>query len=394
MILHFNPGHETAVLNGSPYYMAPSNVVAMQHELAFLPAWYGNSNDVILIPEPDSTEYYSFLYKNFPSLPQAVSPNQLPDYPHAKICLWGISPQAIHFFEELNTEYAIDLQIPEWKEEYRYMNSREAAKDCLTQLIDSIESISEKLIPELFTDLGAIENEVKASPTRLLAKAPYSSSGRGLLWLPISGLTRTERQILQGILNKQGTVSIERVIDKQVDFAMEFLVDGEGKITFEGYSLFHTNKKGAYISNYLGTQQSIEQHLSSKISIDLLEEIKEKLLLMLANKYASVYKGCIGVDMMIYTENDEYKLHPCVEINMRYNMGYLCVKLFENYISPASHGKFHIDFSPREGEIYHQHLTMEERHPLQIINNKISKGYLPLCPVEQNSRYRAYIIME
>ena len=392
-IRYFNPGHETAVNNASPYYTPPANIAAMQEELSFLPAWYADREDKVLVDRKDEV-YYSYLTEKFSTLAQPVSQNELKLYRDANVSLWGVSPQAIRYFEELNKELEINLDIPQWSEEYKYLNSRLAARDCLSELINSIPLLSQAVIPQFYTNLDNINRAVNASAYQLLAKAPYSSSGRGLLWLPTTGLTRTENQILHGILKKQGSVSIERVLDKQMDFAMEFMADGKGNIAFAGYSLFYTNAKGGYEANYIGSQESIIEQLSEKISLDLLDSVKGKLINILSKKLATLYNGCIGVDMLIYLEDNEYKLHPCVEINMRYNMGFLTCRLYENYIATQSCGKFYIDFNPKAEEMYNNHLLMEENHPIRIENGKITSGYLSLCPINRSNRYRAYVLVE
>lgn len=392
-IKYFNPGHETAVNNASPYYTPPANIAAMQEELSFLPAWYADREDKVLVDSKNEV-YYSYLTEKFSTLAQPVSQNELTLYRDANVSLWGVSPQAIRYFEELNKELEINLDIPEWSEEYKYLNSRLAARDCLSELINSIPLLSQAIIPQFYTNLDDINRAVNTSAYQLLAKAPYSSSGRGLLWLPATGLTRTENQILHGILKKQGSVSIERVLDKQMDFAMEFMADGKGNIAFAGYSLFYTNAKGGYEANYIGSQESIIEQLSEKISLDLLDSVKGKLINILSEKLTTLYNGCIGVDMLIYLEDNEYKLHPCVEINMRYNMGFLTCRLYENYIATQSCGKFYIDFNPKAEEMYNNHLLMEEKHPIRIENGKITSGYLSLCPINRSNRYRAYVLVE
>lgn len=392
-IHYFNPGHETAVNNASPYYTPPANIAAMQEELSFLPAWYADQGDKVLVDSKDEV-YYSYLTEKFSTLAQPVSQNELKLYRDANVSLWGVSPQAIRYFEELNKELEINLDIPQWSEEYKYLNSRLAARDCLSELINSIPLLSQAVIPQFYTNLDNINRAVNASAYQLLAKAPYSSSGRGLLWLPATGLTRTENQILHGILKKQGSVSIERVLDKQMDFAMEFMADGKGNIAFAGYSLFYTNAKGGYEANYIGSQESIIEQLSEKISLDLLDSVKGKLINILSEKLTTLYNGCIGVDMLIYLEDNEYKLHPCVEINMRYNMGFLSCRLYENYIATQSCGKFYIDFNPKAEEMYNNHLLMEEKYPIRIENGKIISGYLSLCPINRSNRYRAYVLVE
>ncbi len=396
MILYFNPGHETAVKNASPYYTAPANVVAMQKELSFLPAWYGERGDVVLVDSENfDSEYYKQIRSLFSYLPSPLCEEELHDCRTAEISLWGISPQAIYYFNELCHKYDCNLKTPKWDDRYTALNSRITARECLISLKAEVAAIADDIVPSFYTDMEQIEEAVNQSTCRLLSKAPYSSSGRGLLWLPESGLTRTERQILHGILKKQGCVSVEKALNKDIDFAMEFVSDGAGTVSFAGYSLFYTNIKGGYDSNYIGAQESIVRLLTNKISPELLSEIKEKLRDVLQTKFANIYKGCIGVDMMVYKDEDVYKIHPCVEINMRYNMGYLSLRLSEKYISQTSEGRFAIRFSAKNDEIYSQHSEMQQQHPLSFDQEgKIEKGYLPLCAIGKTSTYWAYILVE
>lgn len=393
MIYYFNPGHETAVKNGSPYYMAPANVAAMRYELSFLPAWYAHDEDVVLVENAVADDFYNTLSEKLKLGAKAVTKDQLVEYKGMEVSLWGISPQGICYFEEIDRRDSLSLTIPKWDDRFVYLNSRESARDILEILINNNSDLSGELLPQFFSSLDAIEDHVSQYPVQLLAKAPYSSSGRGLLWLPVGELTRTERQILHGMLKKQDTVSVERALNKQVDFAMEFYSDGSGDIRFVGYSLFETNKKGAYLGNILYSQSDIEARLGEMIPIYLLGKTKDDLLAILSRKYG-FYKGYIGVDMMIYRDEDSYGLHPCVEVNMRANMGVVAINIQQRYVSPLSKGKFYIDFSAKEGEIYTNHLKMKDQLSPQFEDNKLKQGYMSLCPVHPQSHYRAYIVIE
>lgn len=393
MIHFFNPGHETAVCNASPYYMAPGNVTALQHELAYLPAWYAGENDLVLVSGSCDKDYYGFLARYFPALPRAITEEELPDFHSHEVCPWGISPQVIHYFKTLNKKYNINLLLPQWHSDYTYLNSRQSARDCLSAVQKQMPEVEHSLIPEFCQSLDEIEQMIKEPTNRFLAKAPYSSSGRGLLWLPSGLLPQSERQILRGILKKQGKVSIEKALDKQVDFAMEFMCDGLGGIVFEGYSLFSTNDKGAYKGNDLRGQPSIEKILASKIGLPVLEKLKGCLKSELSLRYARHYKGCLGVDMMIYNENGKYKLHPCVEINMRYNMGYLSLNFIQNFLAERSVGYYRTDYAATSKTQYDLHCQMAEKYPPHFKNGKIVSGYLPLCRITENNRYRAYVLI-
>jgi len=395
LLHYFNPGHETAVLNASPYYTPAANQVKMQQDLAFLPAWYtGSSNDFVWIEDDLTTDFINST-ESLSCLAKAVGLNDIPDKKHllsgVEVSPWGISPQIVKFFENIGNKYELNLQLPQWKNEYTGLCSRKTSKKGLEFIIENQPEISGSIIPRFFTTIEEVENAVESNQVKLLVKAPYSSSGRGLLWLPPGKLHRSEKQIISGILKKQSFISIEKVLNKQIDFAMLFYSDGSGNIDFTGLSLFETGQKGTYDKNIITSQENIQNKLQSFIDVSFLENTKHLLTLFLSHVFAPVYCGCIGVDMMIYTENNCFRLHPCVEINMRKTMGLLAFRMHQHFVSEDVTGYFKIDFSNKPGEILQKHNEMEKLFPAKFSNEKIQSGYLSLCPVKEDSKYWAYV---
>lgn len=397
MIRYFNPGHETAVLNGSKFYMAPANVVNMQRDLAYLPAYYSSNDDFILVHESPSSDFTSFTSNELGVCNQCFTKENIISIANRlvglEVDLWGISPQALYTFETLSKEYSLNLSLPKWDEIYKELSNRYTSYSCLQYLIDNSFDYSKSTLPLFFYNLDDIEKYLeKNDQTRYLVKAPFSSSGRGLLWLPLDGLTRTERQIIHGHLKKQGCVSLERVLDKKIDFAMEFLCK-DSQITYQGLSLFQTNSKGAYLSNYIGAQNNIEKKLCEYINKEVLQRTKSLIIDFLTMSVAGIYDGYIGVDMMIYEENGNYKIQPCVEMNVRCNMGILAKSISDRIINENSGGNFFIDFNPRENVIFEEDKLMTQKYPLVIKNKKIESGYFSLCPITEKTKYRAYLLI-
>lgn len=394
-MLHiFNPGHEYALLNESVHYTPRANMLTMQQELAYLSAWYASPDDYVLINESLSSDFKLFIENNLPQMAEGIVQSNIgakhKELEGEEVELWGISAQGVHLCEILNRNYELSLVPPIFKSEFVALSGRQTAQKCLTKLVERCPAISKDLIPVFYSKLEGVASAVENSSSRLLAKAPFSSAGKGLLWLPALSLTRTENQILNGILKKQGSVSVENALNKQLDFAMEFKIDASGT-HFLAYSLFKTNPKGAYQCNYLASQQRIESKIGEYIELSLLSNIKSHLINILQEEFASVYtKGYIGVDMLVYEENGAFFLHPCVEINMRNNMGIVSMNLSERFLHPDSEGYFYIDFSAK-GEIYEQHLEDLTFNPANFVDKKLRSGYLPLCPVTETSKYRAYM---
>ena len=107
------------------------------------------------------------------------------------------------------------------------------------------------------------------------------------------------------------------------------------------------------------------------------------------------YKGYIGVDMIICRMQDNSNaLHPCVEINMRMNMGVVSTILANRFLSPHSRATFSIEYYPKSEELHNFHSQMNKEHPLIITNKKIESGFMPLTPTGKSNNYVAYILAE
>lgn len=385
MIHYFNPGHETAVLNNSRYYRPAANQLKMQADLAYLPAWYARPADYVWVDKPLGEDFLR-LTQALPHLAQAITTAEVSAIAgQEEVELWGISPQAIH---------QLNLSPTLWKDEYRELTSRAPARRCLSRLIDNIPEIDKKILPVCHSQIASIEESLRQSTGKQLLKSPYSSSGRGLVWLPPGELARSEKQIIAGMLKKQSCVSTEPALDKALDFSFHFRIEQDRTVSFLGYSLFNTNSKGAYLYSLLDSQQHFEEKLHSYIPPGLLSQITPYIIAFIGEEYAPYYTGNIGVDMLIYQDEGQYRLHPCVEINMRKSMGYLSLRLYTRFVHPQSRGAFYIDYYKDSNKLLEKHNTLMRSHPLVIENGRICSGYMPLCSVEADSNYWAYLLIK
>jgi hypothetical protein len=152
---------------------------------------------------------------------------------------------------------------------------------------------------------------------------------------------------------RQGTVIVEKKCHKVLDFAMEYYATPEGKVRYEGLSLF-TTKKGAYTGNLLLPEEEKEERLAQYFSPILLEEIKEKTERFLSDKIQRAYVGPLGVDMMVCRDDSapsgqDIRLNPCIEINMRRTMGHVALALSRK----GQRGTMSIDY---DGKNYRFHI--------------------------------------
>jgi hypothetical protein len=395
----FNPGHETAVFHGSVNYTPPTNVQRMIKELAYLPLWYAEPEDFLFTEEKNSPRFYSLLPKDLKPLPNILSREDIKNKKHILPLLeaspWGLSPQSCHFFEKIQKETNLHISIPTWKNEYKQLTSRETAVKCLEIIREILpKTISLPVSAKICKNIKDIEKYLQLQNAPFILKTPFSSSGRGLHWIYERKLTSKDRTWIEGAIKKQGCISIETALDKQQDFAMEFYSNGKGDITYKGLSVFGAGKRGAYSGNVLGSQNYLESYFLENFG-NIFQEIKDAVQKALQQIYGSIYTGYLGVDMLVYRDkqNGNLAIHPCIEINMRYTMGMVALRISERFLSPHARGDMHITYENKTGEAYKHHCFMKKAYPLEIVNGKIKEGYLSLCPVTKETQYRAYILV-
>lgn len=144
----------------------------------------------------------------------------------------------------------------------------------------------------------------------------------------------------------------EPIYDKVVDFAMEFYAEKQNGVRFAGYSLFETDTHGNYKLNLLLSNTEIENRLAAYVSREILHEVRSCLLSALQRLLKDDYEGYLGVDMMICRLTEEFVVHPCVEINLRMNMGVVSRLFFDRYVSPSSSGQYVVEHYAAEGKLW------------------------------------------
>jgi hypothetical protein len=364
----------------------------MRRELALLPLWYAAPEDYVLTEEDTTLRFLPDLPGDFPPLATPVTRKSLTEQaetlPQMEASPWGLSPQSIRMFNEIRQAGA-PVQAPVWKEAYSRLTGRVTAAGCLEKIKQSLPGLSFPDTPRFCTTLTEVEQYMASFPPPFVLKTPFSSSGRGLLWVQGRKLTDKEKARISGAVARQGSVSIECGLDKEKDFAMEFFINPQGHVAYKGLSLFETAEGGAYNGNRLERQESLGKQLTGLAGSPPYPAIRTAVTNALQETYAGVYSGYLGVDMMIYkTPNGGSAVHPCVEINMRYTMGMVAVRLFERFIDAGSAGRFQITCSPTA---FDDHCAMQEACPRRWKGGKLVKGYLPLCPVQTDSRFRAFV---
>ncbi len=315
----FNPEHDIALAANLSNFTAPHAGRQLRNDLGFLPALWAEENDAVLV---DSATGAERAYKRLRG---------------------RLGREACQFVEQDDLKHLTLKGVEPWGWDLalRAMLVRKGVSEQVLPSEGEIAQIrlwshrrtSASLLPLLQQEgtvgkahecdtVEAVE-QLMAQYGRVVLKAPWSSSGRGV---------RFDGNVawVQHVLEHQGSVMVEPFYDKVKDFGMEFMATAEG-ISYEGLSLFHT-KNGAYTGNVLATEEAKRKLISRYVSLELLDAVRDRIV---GSTCLKDYRGPFGVDMMLVHEpcvagvqkGGPLLLHPCVEINLRRTMGHVALVL-------------------------------------------------------------------
>ena len=323
MKLHiFNPDHDLALAANQKIFTAPHAGRLLRGDLSFIPSLWADDGDLVLVDDIDSAcdkmrhlcgyenhERVEFVTKL--QLQKIFADTMLVDSIHP----WGWN---LSLKEELRRIGCPDIMLPtdETMQNIRALSSRQWAATHLQNGVKYVTSLHE---------LQLLAQDMR----RVVVKAPWSSSGRGVRYLTAQTLQAPGfSRWAEHIMEKQGGVTVEPYYNKVKDFGMEFeAVDGQ--IVYRGLSLFQV-MKNAYVGNVLASEEEKEEMLRGVVSHEQLVAVSEHVKKVMQPALRGVYNGPFGVDMMVCAKQPGSKdvfVNPCIELNLRRTMGHVALAL-------------------------------------------------------------------
>lgn len=382
----FNPENDMALANFTPYYKAPSEIIRMANDLSMLPAWYAPEGSAIKV---DSLSRVSLWIEQCPAsdfLPDVIWSAEWENMPYKP---WGWSPSLLYTLRKagVNDSFLLsDMQMGQ----IRVLSGRQ----CCVKILESFSRMDGLCGKAMTCNSMTQVKKYITSLERCVLKAPWSGSGRGIMYVSSKEWNDSAEGWVSRVLRVQGEIMVEPLYNKVCDFAMEFYADGNGSVSFVGYSLFDTDAHGNYKGNFLLSDGQIKKILSQYIPDEVFDNVCRTMEGSLASLLNKDYCGFLGVDMMICLEDGRYLLHPCVEINLRMNMGVVSHTIFNRYVHCLSHGKYIVKYYSEDGEAWDAFCQMKATYKLHLCDGKLAEGYMPLTPVEQDTHYHAFLLLD
>lgn len=349
----FNPDTDYALATSAKVYTPPSRVESLCRSMCLLPSIYAAPGDLILSIYPQPATYNHTLAQlandrglRVITLADIGSYNDMLANGFYTLSPWGWNPSLHRILSNAGVSSdnlpGID-EITRLKELSHRRYTIEANKLLHEAGIGADE------IPKEIDDIKSAL-EFQQSHPDCIFKAPWSSSGRGILHC----YELEHRHIepwLRGIIKHQGSVMAETFFKKKFDFASEWYFDRD-EVRFIGWSLFKASLRGKFHYNVLKTQEEIVGQLRPHLNINL-EELVSVQKRMLNIIFSGKYRGYAGIDMMCGIDGT---IRPCVEINLRTTMGITVIKILEQAKEDVSLQRL-IKIRFGDGELMLQRLT-------------------------------------
>lgn len=335
----FNPTNEMAIANGTTSWQPNQYLTQFEKDLSLITAFLALPTDVALVHQLPTNEHIRLLAEKGIFLPTLLPFNIQACVEHYDLQNigwlkpWGWSPLMISKLKPLFLQCSEEFQNSpalKWDHQKRNLYSRITSRQVLESLLmthNLHQAISSDILPQKCENADEIVFWHSIFKKSVL-KAPWSSSGRGIQPVNTGDIHVSILNWSRGIIKDQGYLMIEPWYHKLIDFSFQFDFKND-EPEFKGISFFQTDEQGRYLGNLLHPNFNVISEKEVVFVQSNVDQYVSALKYQLKRVFSGNYVGHLGVDAMVVLENNEIKIHPCVEINLRFNMGIVAIKLAE-----------------------------------------------------------------
>lgn len=369
----FFPENDLALATDVANYTPPEAAVRLRRAGDVLPLWYASPGDCFCCSGVND-RWLSSMQERFridvDVFPYDFSGKFMP-------APWGWSKASRGYFRQLGFPEVL-LPGDTSLEAIRNLSHRRTASGLIEKLSERISFPIASPAVELRTQED-IEGFV-ALVGDAVFKAPWSSSGRGLVRVDHPTLARYIRQLC-GTVRRQGSVMAERYhAVKLCDFAMLFNMAGD-ECSAAGFSLFSTTGMGVYTGNMLMPDGSILNRLGEHYSRENLLILQDAIGGVLRDVIGEAYSGPLGVDMMLVEEDGDV-MPVIAELNLRMTMGHVARRFCDRYVAGGASGIYSV--LPANSA----HTSSSE---FSTFNGRLVSGTIDLVPPNPHFIFRAEV---
>ncbi|QZT37734.1 hypothetical protein K5X82_02280 [Halosquirtibacter xylanolyticus] len=402
MIYIFSATNELEIANGLHSYTPAKHLRDFERDLSFLPYYFGEEGDILLMEQKPSDKFIESLkVLHLPNIrihsmqetQQMLASKTINS--KQKLAPWGWSPRMHHKLDSLKRHISLHPFEQKWETSYKEVYSRVFARDILKTLLSNSTQkkiyIDKNDIPMVITKRDEVHQHFQQHGN-IVVKTPLSSSGRGMIFLHDDKIHDTYNQWIDGALKTHGYLMVEKKVNKLYDLSLHFEVKNN-QIDYLGQASFFTLENGQYEGNNLQPfPEEMEDQQKEFVQNHIKQCVEDLLSAFYIHNLTNIYQGIIGVDLLLLKDaKGNMRLQPCLEMNMRYNMGTVTLALRKRLPNNVN-GFWKVERLGRQDPMEFDRI-MKQKYPLEIDNEgKIRKGYKALIEPTPSTLFACYMI--
>ena len=183
----------------------------------------------------------------------------------------------------------------------------------------------------------------------------------------------------------------DTLLNKIQDVSFQFMIK-ENNVEYIGHNFFYTDTSGQFAGCDIGGPVNHSRLFNDreKINTAIFQAanlIKQGIELLKLDKQ---YEGPAGIDGIFFKDDEGLlKLQPCLEINLRYNMGAANIFL-KKRIHPEAKGIWKTGVF-KNNEWMNFCLERTRKNPPRFTNRKLHHGFLPFTDPNGNKLFGAWL---
>ncbi len=345
LVWTMNASAESQVARDAPGYTPPRQIQELEEDLGGQLLFLAAREDVVLLPQAPSLAWLRSLRDANVPLPETISSlSELEGRKLAGLSPWGQSPDMARLQERL-APACVGTPPAAWGRGWREAYGKDLSVELRRRLPPE-----DWLAPpwgQVCRDLAELA-ACRTGAEEVFVKARFKSSGRDALrLLPGQVLTEGQQRWLERLFREQGAVIVEPWCRRRLDLSFHY--DLGERAAFQGICRFFTSEDGRFLGATVGPwQEGIDPDLRRflhgegkdprrmrRIAEELGKLLEEVLL-------PRGVRGPVGVDAFVYEAPDGLRLQPLLEINPRWTMGRLALRLGSR-VHPGSHARLELE---------------------------------------------------
>lgn len=372
---YFYPENDLALASGIRRYTAPRGAVDLRVAGECLAMWTGAAGDQFL-SQGVNRQWFDTISEAFDLsvTPFGGDVKDLQPRP------WGWSLPVVERFKELGFAPEL-LPTDEQLERMRQLSHRRTAialsKALSLRLGDSVVAADGVEA----TDIDHVLEVIKAHG-RVIAKLPWSSSGRGVFEATALSDGDMQRR-LAGTISRQGSVIVEPLYADIVDFALLYEMRA-GVAVFVGYSFFTHDDDFRYSGSLVAPDEVLRAAIEEG-GHPLPQGFEDAVGAELSRLVGDDYTGPLGVDLMAL-KGDVGARFAVAEINLRCTMGHVAHSL-QRFLAPGRRARYTV--SPRSNFAAASDDFLSH---CDVLCHRLNAGELNLVPSEGRFSFMLSII--